>query len=1032
MAVIAQTFNVTPDALQASAQKRGDTAFVTAAQLPATPKLSEAQSGLIPGMDVQLDGDGQVRRARGEYRTGARTAEAAAQGFLKANAGALNLSSNLGELQPFLVQESLTGHHIRFKQVYQGQPVFGGWLSVHTDKSFTVRLLNHDMIPMPGAGKRALAKGDTARAIETAVSAVPSTEGPSTTPMAESGVVIKNGSPVSAVRVTFDTRVPAAAWEVMIDSETYRSLSVKNIAHYVDGTGKVFNINPIVSSGNLHLADNNDADSAELTAELVDRVLKDLVGDGTLKGPFVSTEPTTNQTRANESTHVFNYKRNDDRFEEVMCYYWLDTSQRYIQSLGFNNINNRVQGVNVNGIPDDNSFYSGATKDLTLGTGGVDDAEDADVIMHEYGHSIQDNQVPGWGQTNEGGAMGEGFGDYWAGSTSANVGPKGAAWNPFIAEWDATSYNPGNPAFLRRLDSTKKYPTDIVGQVHADGEIWSACLWQIWNLIGKTRADKIILEAHFQVSPTGGFVDAANAILAANQSLFQGQDQAEIRQIFVDRGILQAILTAPTNLRVSMPDFTTALLEWNDNSNNEQGFKIERKIGSGAFAQIGTVPANTTRFTHGNLSPNTTYTYRVRAFGALGDSGATNEVTITTPDPTFSISGTVRNGNAAFEGVTVTASATVYLRHTQGVSPNLNIPDNDPVGIEAPMVVDQIGSITEISVTVDITHPRVQDLQVSLVHPNGGVVVLHNQTTGSANLQTSYPDPTAPAQSLNGFLNRPLNGTWKLRVKDLAGNNTGRINSYSIRAQYSGAFTRSVQTGPNGTYTLTGLPTGTYTVTARRTNNTFSPSYRTVAVGPSRTGIDFAAGQGTLQSISVSPNSVPGGTSATGTVTLAQPAPTGGSTVILYTQSNVLQVPSEIVIPAGQTTGSFTINTLPVGADYTRYVYASLGSITRTAAVNLKATPQLTSFTVNPSTVKSGSSTTGSVRLNIPAPAGGLTVQIIEDSSALNAPTSVVIPAGQTSVSFTIQTSRITFTANRLVTARLFDRQMGQWITLTP
>jgi hypothetical protein len=37
--------------------------------------------------------------------------------------------------------------------------------------------------------------------------------------------------------------------------------------------------------------------------------------------------------------------------------------------------------------------------------GGVDDAEDADVILHEYGHAIQDNQVPGFGSSLEAGAM---------------------------------------------------------------------------------------------------------------------------------------------------------------------------------------------------------------------------------------------------------------------------------------------------------------------------------------------------------------------------------------------------------------------------------------------------------------------------------------------------------------------------------------------------------------------------------------------------------------------------------------------------
>lgn len=48
-------------------------------------------------------------------------------------------------------------------------------------------------------------------------------------------------------------------------------------------------------------------------------------------------------------------------------------------------------------FPDDQSFYSPVTDSIQLGTGGVDDAEDADIIWHEYGHAIQDDVIPGFG-----------------------------------------------------------------------------------------------------------------------------------------------------------------------------------------------------------------------------------------------------------------------------------------------------------------------------------------------------------------------------------------------------------------------------------------------------------------------------------------------------------------------------------------------------------------------------------------------------------------------------------------------------------
>jgi hypothetical protein len=71
-------------------------------------------------------------------------------------------------------------------------------------------------------------------------------------------------------------------------------------------------------------------------------------------------------------------------------------------------------------------------------------------------------------------------------------------------------------------------------------------------------------------------------------------------------------------------------LSWIDNSNNEDGFEIERKIGeNGTFAQIASQGANFNFYSDGNLMPGTPYCYRVRAFNAFGNSGYTNEACAT-------------------------------------------------------------------------------------------------------------------------------------------------------------------------------------------------------------------------------------------------------------------------------------------------------------------------------------------------------------------------------------------------------------------
>ena len=68
-----------------------------------------------------------------------------------------------------------------------------------------------------------------------------------------------------------------------------------------------------------------------------------------------------------------------------------------------------------------------------------------------------------------------------------------------------------------------------------------------------------------------------------------------------------------------------------DQSTNETDFSIWRKTGGGSYSQITTVGANVTTYTDTGLSDGTTYTYRVVAQNAAGNSGYSNEASATTP-----------------------------------------------------------------------------------------------------------------------------------------------------------------------------------------------------------------------------------------------------------------------------------------------------------------------------------------------------------------------------------------------------------------
>jgi hypothetical protein len=87
---------------------------------------------------------------------------------------------------------------------------------------------------------------------------------------------------------------------------------------------------------------------------------------------------------------------------------------------------------------------------------------------------------------------------------------------------------------------------------------------------------------------------------------------------------------APTNLVATAVSKSQINLSWTDNSNNETGFKIERKQGTSGWSQIATVGGNATTYQNTGLTPNTNYTYRVYAYNSGGSSDYSNEASATT------------------------------------------------------------------------------------------------------------------------------------------------------------------------------------------------------------------------------------------------------------------------------------------------------------------------------------------------------------------------------------------------------------------
>ncbi len=268
----------------------------------------------------------------------------------------------------------------------------------------------------------------------------------------------------------------------------------------------------------------------------------------------------------------------DQGFEEIMAYYFADSAIQWLEKLGYTDQRYIFQrpGYRLEKTPDgryvrrmsarakpkqlilnvyhtreDNAYYDPRTKQLYFGTGEVSELEDAELLLHEIGHAIQDHICNGFGVTQQAAAMGEGFSDYFAASFFAEDKPE--AWKPTVMSWDGVLYGIASnaraigqdngssatfPPALRRLDEPLTAEDfDEYGYSHDNGKIWSATLWDIHRVLGRETADRIIIDSHYELSPHTNFGRGARAIIHADANLFGGVNYVVLAQIFLNRKI---------------------------------------------------------------------------------------------------------------------------------------------------------------------------------------------------------------------------------------------------------------------------------------------------------------------------------------------------------------------------------------------------------------------------------------------------------------------------------------------------------------
>ncbi len=215
-------------------------------------------------------------------------------------------------------------------------------------------------------------------------------------------------------------------------------------------------------------------------------------------------------------------------------------------------------------------------------------------------------------------------------------------------------------------------------------------------------------------------------------------------------------------------------------------------------------------------------------------------------------------------------------------------------------------------------------------------------------------------------------------------------------------------TVPSSVTVAGGMQSATFTASTGSTSGTaLTKIYASIAGAGTSAGLTITAGT-TLDSLTVNPASVTGGSYSNALVTLSAPAPPSGL-LVTFTSSDVpvASIPTSAVVEAGTTTGSTTIYTSPVTSSTEVTITAYAGDVTKTAT--LTVTPAtgglLGSLALDPTSVKGGAVSNGVVTLNGVAPAGGASVVLSSSNpSFATVPASVSVPAGASSVSFSVAT----------------------------